>query len=99
MPSWFPGARFKRYAREWRPVVIGAVETPYNKVKRELVSDYAGNSLQTTFTGLIRRPERLLPQLLRTLYRDLTTIQPRKTFGLQGLSRVRCIWVGLIQCV
>ncbi len=38
MPSWFPGARFKRYAREWHPIVVGAVKAPYDKVKRELVS-------------------------------------------------------------
>ncbi|KAH9056869.1 cytochrome P450 [Lactarius vividus] len=38
MPSWFPVARFKRYAREWYPIVTGAVMTPYDKVKRELAS-------------------------------------------------------------
>ena len=38
MPSWFPGARYKRYAREWHPIVVGAVKTVYNKVESELVS-------------------------------------------------------------
>ena len=38
MPSWFPGARYKRYAREWYPIVTGAVKSAYNKVERELVS-------------------------------------------------------------
>ena len=38
LPSWFPVARFKRYAREWYPIVVRAVEAPYEKVKRELVS-------------------------------------------------------------
>ena len=38
MPSWFPGARYKRYAREWHPIVAGAVKTTYNKVESELVS-------------------------------------------------------------
>jgi hypothetical protein len=38
MPSWFPVARFKRYAREWCPIVVRAVEAPYEKVKRELAS-------------------------------------------------------------
>jgi cytochrome P450 len=36
LPSWLLGARFKRYAQEWYPVVLRSVKTPYNKVKREL---------------------------------------------------------------
>ena len=38
MPSWFPGARFKRYAQEWKPIVDRASQSPYEKVKRDLVS-------------------------------------------------------------
>jgi hypothetical protein len=38
MPSWLPGARFKRYAREWHPIVARSSQTPYEKVKRDLVS-------------------------------------------------------------
>ena len=38
LPSWLPGARFKRYAREWYPIVVRAVKTPFDKVKRDLVS-------------------------------------------------------------
>ncbi|KAH9164504.1 cytochrome P450 [Lactarius sanguifluus] len=45
MPSCFPGARFKRCAREWRPIVTGAVVTPYDKVKRELASGVATPSV------------------------------------------------------
>ena len=37
MPNWLPGARYKRYAREWYPIVVGAAKTVYNKVERELV--------------------------------------------------------------
>jgi hypothetical protein len=38
LPSWLPGARFKRYAQEWYPTVVRAVKAPYDKVKSELVS-------------------------------------------------------------
>ena len=37
MPSWFPGTRFKRRAREWRLVVENALQTTFDKVKGELV--------------------------------------------------------------
>jgi hypothetical protein len=95
IPSWFPGARYKRYAREWYPKVVGAVQTPYDKVKRELVS-VAGPPLFTTSEiRLFRRPERQNPLSPQTSYRNLTRIQPRKTYGLPGQSQVQCIWLVL----
>ncbi|KAH9019123.1 cytochrome P450 [Lactarius pseudohatsudake] len=45
MPSWFPGARYKRYAREWSPIVVGAVKTTYDKVKSELAAGTATTSV------------------------------------------------------
>ena len=38
MPSWFPGAGFKRTARKWYPIVDGALQMTYDKVKGDLVS-------------------------------------------------------------
>jgi len=45
MPSWFPGARYKRYAREWYPIVVGAVKATEEKVKRELAAGTATPSV------------------------------------------------------
>ncbi|KAH8978633.1 cytochrome P450 [Lactarius akahatsu] len=45
MPSWFPGARYRRYAREWYPIVVGAVKTTYDKVKSELAAGMATPSV------------------------------------------------------
>ncbi|KAI9432509.1 cytochrome P450 [Lactarius indigo] len=45
MPSWLPGARYKRYAREWYPIVVGAVKTTCDKVKRELAAGTAAPSV------------------------------------------------------
>jgi hypothetical protein len=38
VPEWFPGARYKRAARKWYRIVDSALQAPYDKVKRELVS-------------------------------------------------------------
>ena len=38
IPEWFPGARYKRAAREWCRIVDSALQAPYDKVKSELVS-------------------------------------------------------------
>jgi len=45
MPSWFPGARYKRYAREWYPIVVGGVKTTEEKVKSELAAGTASPSV------------------------------------------------------
>jgi len=38
VPSWFPGAGFKRKAARWRACISELLERPYHRVKRELVS-------------------------------------------------------------
>jgi hypothetical protein len=38
VPSWFPGAGFKRKAARWRASIREMLERPYRRVKRELVS-------------------------------------------------------------
>ena len=38
MPSWFPGAGFKRTARKWCSIVDNALQATYDKVKGDLVS-------------------------------------------------------------
>jgi len=45
LPSWLPVARFKRYAREWYPIVVRSVKTPFDKVKRELAAGTATPSV------------------------------------------------------
>ena len=38
VPSWFPGAGFKRKAARWRAYIREMPERPYRRVKRDLVS-------------------------------------------------------------
>jgi hypothetical protein len=38
VPSWFPGAGFKRKAARWRASFHEMLERPYRRVKGELVS-------------------------------------------------------------
>ncbi|KAF8268440.1 CyP450 monooxygenase [Lactarius quietus] len=45
LPSWLPGARFKRYAREWHLLVDRSVQGPFDKVKRELTAGTATPSV------------------------------------------------------
>ncbi|KAH9983874.1 cytochrome P450 [Russula vinacea] len=45
MPSWFPGARFKRRARKWCRIVDNALQTTHDKVKGDLASGTAAPSV------------------------------------------------------
>ena len=38
IPSWFPGAAFKRQAESWRATLNEMVDIPYNYVKRRMAS-------------------------------------------------------------
>ncbi|KAG6836865.1 hypothetical protein H0H93_002108 [Arthromyces matolae] len=38
LPTWFPGAGFKKTAKEWAENLIKMVEQPYNSVKSQMVS-------------------------------------------------------------
>lgn len=40
VPSWFPGANFKRLAAEWRKDTMEMVEAPYAMVKEQVVSKF-----------------------------------------------------------
>ncbi|KAG6879999.1 hypothetical protein C0992_008206 [Termitomyces sp. T32_za158] len=41
VPSWFPGAGFKRQAKEWAATLVELVDQPYNFVKREMAAGRA----------------------------------------------------------
>lgn len=38
VPSWMPGAEFKRKAKRWRELAIKMVEAPFEVVMRNIVS-------------------------------------------------------------
>lgn len=38
VPIWFPGAKFKKLASEWREEVTEMVEAPFAMVKQQVVS-------------------------------------------------------------
>ena len=38
IPSWFPGAEFKRQSMIWKPIVDEMFERPYHEIKANFVS-------------------------------------------------------------
>jgi hypothetical protein len=44
IPSWFPGANFKRKAKQWRKVAFELLELPFAEAKRNIARDFSGMS-------------------------------------------------------
>ncbi|KAJ7629466.1 cytochrome P450 [Mycena polygramma] len=44
VPEWFPGAAFKRLAKEWRQEMLEMMEAPFNAVKRAIAHGDARDS-------------------------------------------------------
>jgi hypothetical protein len=59
VPAWFPGAGFKRIAREWRGTLEEMVSAPHEFVKDQMVND-----LQFYDHALKLKYHRLLASLL-----------------------------------
>lgn len=51
LPSWFPGAAFKKTARTWRPHVTAAIDVPYAAALENMVR---------SLCRMIRHPPRLI---------------------------------------
>ncbi|RDX54729.1 cytochrome P450 [Lentinus brumalis] len=51
LPSWFPGAAFKRQARQWRAELEHLVYTPYNIVKERVARGVASPSYVSNCIG------------------------------------------------
>jgi cytochrome P450 len=50
IPDWFPGAQFKRDAKEWRAITKAAMCEPFAMVKRQRAT---GEAVKTTFTSTL----------------------------------------------
>jgi hypothetical protein len=47
VPSWFPGAGWKRVAQEWREQKNKTIQDFFNKTKEQMVSEFALNGAQS----------------------------------------------------
>ncbi|KAJ8086182.1 hypothetical protein PM082_005005 [Marasmius tenuissimus] len=51
IPNWFPGARFKRTAKEWASTLTEMVEQPHNYVKQQIA---AGTAMPSFSSSLLQ---------------------------------------------
>ncbi|GJE96580.1 cytochrome P450 [Phanerochaete sordida] len=65
LPEWFPGAKFLREAREWRPAVETMSKVPFDDVKAQLAAGKAKPSVVSTLlTGLDDTKDNTLQELV-----------------------------------
>ncbi|KAF8815155.1 cytochrome P450 [Phlegmacium glaucopus] len=74
VPSWIPGARFKRDAREWRRRTISLQDTPFADMKRQMGNGTARSSFCSNSLGNVderfdlRKQEYDIKSVAGTLY-------------------------------
>ncbi|KAF8140771.1 cytochrome P450 [Mycena galopus ATCC 62051] len=62
IPSWFPGAKFKRQAQEWRILARGMRDLPFSETKRQMESGIAPPSFTADSLSALEEPERVFYQ-------------------------------------
>ena len=69
VPEWFPGAGFKRLAREWSGTVEEMVSAPFQFVKDQMVTNicillsFYDHALKYEYSRLLASPFSLSPQV------------------------------------
>ena len=66
LPSWFPGAGFKRSAVEWRKLIEDFVNEPYEDCKQKIVSGPFPTSVQVLTSDIAKRNGDAILHLSRT---------------------------------
>ncbi|KAJ7247278.1 cytochrome P450 [Mycena rebaudengoi] len=57
VPDWFPGAGFKRQAKEWKKLTQAAVETPFAEAKRNIATGTATPSFTSYGMQIVEESE------------------------------------------
>lgn len=96
MPEWFPGASFKRKARQWKEQGWEMRDSPFEKVKRDMVSLLL--QLTVIFKHLMMYIGFWGVSLLILLGTDQWTGRQKRPERLGGL-REDCGRGGLCRCV
>jgi cytochrome P450 len=87
VPDWFPGAGFKRLAREWHDTLTEMVDAPYNFVVDQMAAGIAPESFTSNLLGaspLSAEDEHIIKWSAATLYAGAsdTTVATINSFFL-----------------
>ncbi|KAF8132785.1 cytochrome P450 [Boletus edulis] len=85
IPSWFPGAGFKKTAKEYAAVLHDLLEIPHNYVVSQLAADTALPSLSSRLLSVPDLPEELLDNIkwtALTMYRGGADTSTSVTYAL-----------------
>ncbi|KAH9899373.1 O-methylsterigmatocystin oxidoreductase [Cubamyces lactineus] len=75
LPSWFPGAGFKRDAASWKPAVLALRNAPFDHAKREVAEGTARPSIVASLLEKVADGEDLKEKISQEdLYRNITGI-------------------------
>lgn len=96
LPSWLPGASFKRKAAEWYKLSRSMVDVPYAEVKRKLVIGFPSHLRLNVNLAYRQQERRLLVSLPKNLRGYMKMPAKQKNFSLRmslpSHTRVRTLF-------
>jgi hypothetical protein len=72
IPTWFPGAKFKRDAQSAKADVLAQFEGPFNMVKEKMVMHLICHPLNIRLTGILQQSENVVPSFTSSLIESLS---------------------------
>jgi hypothetical protein len=84
LPSWFPGANFKRYSIEWRKLIEDFVNEPYKACKEKIVRFHLQSLvLQITHVACNQKNGTAEPSFCSMVLDKGDDLTPEKEFDLK----------------
>ena len=84
IPSWFPGAGFKRYAVEWKKLIEDFVNEPYEDCKRKIVSHLSVSPARVlTPLGTIQKNGTATPSFTSLAFEKNENMNEQEDFDLR----------------
>ncbi|KAF8908618.1 cytochrome P450 [Gymnopilus junonius] len=102
VPEWFPGASFKRKAKEWRRLALEVRDTPFEQAKREIekgspISSFCSNSLsKLDIRTDIHMQEEDIKSVAGTLYGGTKALAFSYLLSLQTMGAVASCLLALL---
>ena len=86
MPEWFPGASFKRIAKEWRKTLYEMVEGPYQLVRKQTVCCHVLRYTSSDPGDNLKELGVAEPSMLSNLLQDKSDVSDEEMFDMKWAS-------------
>jgi hypothetical protein len=97
LPSWFPGAGFKRSAVEWKKLIEDFVNEPYEDCKEKIVSEPQRERARVLISRVIQKNGTATPSFTSLAFDNKENMSEQEDFDLRWTTN--SMYVGSIDTV